>query len=151
MRIIIPGSIPPKEDVAVRPSKGNTSSTLSPNDEKEYTASPAPIKKDINLTIKGSSIDWEKWYRAYIDVSYDDDANNIHYHYNEDFSNQIKFTVKSHDDVTIPMKIKDSTILPKVKVKYVEKDSFDEFTSGEVTVNSDIVELPNDAPPQSKL
>lgn len=149
--IIIPGSIPPKEDVAVRPSKGNTSSTLSSNDEKEYTASPAPIKKEINLTIKGSSIDWEKWYRAYIDVSYDDDANDIHYHYNEESSNRIRFTAKSHDDVTIPMKIKDSTILPKVKVKYVEKGSCDEFTSDEVTVNSDIVELPNDAPPQSKL
>ena len=52
-----------------------------------------------------------------------------------------------HEDKNVILEIKDSNIQPRVIVTYLSL-SGNRVSSGEVTVNSDIVELPNDAPPQ---
>lgn len=143
--IIVSSTLEPKKDVIAELLKDNASSSF---EVKEETKSAPPVKKEINLTIKGASIDWGKWYKITVCVLYDDNKNNIHY--NENSIAPIKFSEKMHEDKNVILEIEDSNIQPRVIVTYLSL-SGNRVSSGEVTVNSDIVELPNDAPPQSKL
>lgn len=143
--IIVSSTLEPKKDVIAELLKNNASSSF---EVKEETKSAPPVKKEINLTIKGASIDWEKWYKITVCILYDDNKNNIHY--NENSIAPIKFSEKMHEDKNVILEIEDSNIQPRVIVTYLSL-SGNRVSSGEVTVNSDIVELPNDAPPQSKL
>ncbi len=140
--IIVSSTLEPKKDVIAELLKNNASSSF---EAKEETKSAPPVKKEINLTIKGASIDWEKWYKITVCILYDDNKNNIHY--NENSIAPIKFSEKMHEDKNVILEIKDSNIQPRVIVTYLSL-SGNRVSSGEVTVNSDIVELPNDAPPQ---
>ena len=140
--IIVSSTLEPKKDVIAELLKNNASSSF---EAKEETKSAPPVKKEINLTIKGASIDWEKWYKITVCVLYDDNKNNIHY--NENSIAPIKFSEKMHEDKNVILEIEDSNIQPRVIVTYLSL-SGNRVSSGEVTVNSDIVELPNDAPPQ---
>lgn len=143
--IIVSSTLEPKKDVIAELLKNNASSSF---EAKEETKSAPPVKKEINLTIKGASIDWGKWYKITVCVLYDDNKNNIHY--NENSIAPIKFSEKMHEDKNVILEIEDSNIQPRVIVTYLSL-SGNRVSSDEVTVNSDIVELPNDAPPQSKL
>lgn len=140
--IIVSSTLEPKKDVIAELLKNNAPSSF---EVKEETKSAPPVKKEINLTIKGASIDWEKWYKITVCILYDDNKNNIHY--NENSIAPIKFSEKMHEDKNVILEIKDSNIQPRVIVTYLSL-SGNRVSSGEVTVNSDIVELPNDAPPQ---
>lgn len=140
--IIVSSTLEPKKDVIAELLKNNASSSF---EAKEETKSAPPVKKEINLTIKGASIDWGKWYKITVCVLYDDNKNNIHY--NENSIAPIKFSEKMHEDKNVILEIEDSNIQPRVIVTYLSL-SGNRVSSGEVTVNSDIVELPNDAPPQ---
>lgn len=140
--IIVSSTLEPKKDVIAELLKNNAPSSF---EVKEETKSAPPVKKEINLTIKGTSIDWEKWYKITVCILYDDNKNNIHY--NENSIAPIKFSEKMHEDKNVILEIKDSNIQPRVIVTYLSL-SGNRVSSGEVTVNSDIVELPNDAPPQ---
>lgn len=140
--IIVSSTLEPKKDVIAELLKNNASSSF---EVKEETKSAPPVKKEINLTIKGASIDWEKWYKITVCILYDDNKNNIHY--NENSIAPIKFSEKMHEDKNVILEIEDSNIQPRVIVTYLSL-SGNRVSSDEVTVNSDIVELPNDAPPQ---
>ncbi len=140
--IIVSSTLEPKKDVIAELLKNNAPSSF---EVKEETKSAPLVKKEINLTIKGASIDWEKWYKITVCILYDDNKNNIHY--NENSIAPIKFSEKMHEDKNVILEIKDSNIQPRVIVTYLSL-SGNRVSSGEVTVNSDIVELPNDAPPQ---
>ena len=140
--IIVSSTLEPKKDVIAELLKNNASSSF---EVKEETKSAPPVKKEINLTIKGASIDWKKWYKITVCILYDDNKNNIHY--NENSIAPIKFSEKMHEDKNVILEIEDSNIQPRVIVTYLSL-SGNRVSSGEVTVNSDIVELPNDAPPQ---
>lgn len=140
--IIVSSTLEPQKDVIAELLKNNAPSSF---EVKEETKSAPPVKKEINLTIKGASIDWEKWYKITVCILYDDNKNNIHY--NENSIAPIKFSEKMHEDKNVILEIKDSNIQPRVIVTYLSL-SGNRVSSGEVTVNSDIVELPNDAPPQ---
>lgn len=140
--IIVSSTLEPKKDVIAELLKNNASSSF---EVKEETKSAPPVKKEINLTIKGASIDWGKWYKITVCILYDDNKNNIHY--NENSIAPIKFSEKMHEDKNVILEIEDSNIQPRVIVTYLSL-SGNRVSSDEVTVNSDIVELPNDAPPQ---
>ena len=111
---------------------GNGASALADNDTS---------MEDLNMSF---TVNWEdQWRNVYVEVSYDDDKNNIH------ANRSFELNRESLLPYNVTFRVKKSGVRPQVKVTYVNNNGV-RVSSNKLTVSNYTVDLPFAFPPKGE-